>query len=104
MTRDRAKELLPVIQAYAEGKEIQYRKDDSDSWRDVGVGKLGGLMDINVEFECQWRVKPEPRVWWCVTYDDGRYSPSMFTTYNAAITHQNQSGAKTTLVKVQEVL
>ena len=34
MTREEAKELLPIIQAWAEGKSIQYQTD-SGSWSDI---------------------------------------------------------------------
>ena len=33
MTREQAKEILPIIQAFAEGKKIQYR-NHSDEWID----------------------------------------------------------------------
>lgn len=34
MTREEAKELLPIIQAWAEGKSIQFQTD-SGSWSDI---------------------------------------------------------------------
>lgn len=34
MTREEAKELLPIIQAWAEGKSIQYQTD-SKTWSDI---------------------------------------------------------------------
>ena len=34
MTREEAKELLPIIQAWAEGKSIQYQTE-SGSWTDI---------------------------------------------------------------------
>ena len=42
MTREEAKELLPIIQAFAEGKTIQY--EASDGWID-----LDGLYPHNEE-------------------------------------------------------
>lgn len=35
MDRERAKELLPIMQAYAEGKTIQYRVVGYEDWHDV---------------------------------------------------------------------
>lgn len=35
MNKERAKELLPIIQAFAEGKEIEYRTKDEDDWSDI---------------------------------------------------------------------
>ena len=55
MTREEAKELLPIIQAFAEGKTIQYY----DSLMDIA-----DLEDCeNPDFEnltYQFRIKPEP--------------------------------------------
>lgn len=34
MTRDDVKKLMPIIQAFAEGKNIQY-KEDIDRWVDI---------------------------------------------------------------------
>lgn len=58
MTREEAKQLLPVIQAFSEGRPIQYRIKDNKSakWNDV---------DKNYhEFSphsFMYRIKPEPK-------------------------------------------
>ena len=53
MTRQEAKELLPIIKAYGEGKIIQYRSD---------VGWIDLEDDISfVEFPSLYRIKPEPK-------------------------------------------
>lgn len=52
MNREEAKELLPVMQAYAEGKPIQYRAIDGGYWYDV-------TDDKDVEWDrYEFRVKP----------------------------------------------
>lgn len=54
MTREEAKELLPIIQAFAEGKEIQDKIEGVTNWIDTN--------EINFEFEGQkiiHRIKPE---------------------------------------------
>ena len=54
MNREQAKELLPIIQALAEGKHIQL-KDRIGNWMDIDF--------INVEL-CNpnvYRIKPEPK-------------------------------------------
>lgn len=52
MTREQVKELLPIIQAFAEGKNIQFLSD-------------GEWYDINqADFTCypdKYRIKPEPK-------------------------------------------
>ena len=55
MTREEAKELLPIIQAFADGKMIQDSIDGS-KWFDTD--------EINLEYEGQkikHRIKPEPK-------------------------------------------
>ena len=52
MTREEAKELLPIIQAWAEGKNIQFLSDGE--WHDIN----------QADFTCypdKYRIKPEPR-------------------------------------------
>lgn len=52
MNRERAKELLPIIQAFAEGKEIQYFDDE-----------LGWITEDPEWHDCfEYRIKPEPEV------------------------------------------
>ena len=54
MTREEAKELLPIIQAWAEGKSIQYQTD-SKSWSDI----IKDLYPCN--HPSLYRIKPEPK-------------------------------------------
>ena len=56
MTREEAKELLPIIQAFAEGKQIQDKIDGLTGWVDTN--------EINFDFngqKIQHRIKPEPK-------------------------------------------
>lgn len=52
MTREEAKELLPIIQAYAEGRTIQFL--DGGKWLDVHE------TDFH-ESTYKYRIKPEPK-------------------------------------------
>lgn len=52
MTNEKAKYLLPIIRALAEGKTIQY--NFNEGWRDVNIENLLG--DIS-----KYRIKPEPK-------------------------------------------
>ena len=52
MTREEAKELLPIIQAYADGKTIQLF--DEGKWKDVYETDFYGHPD-------KYRIKPEPK-------------------------------------------
>ena len=51
MTREEAKELLPIIQAFAEGKTIQVWANDT--WQDEEYPSFGELS--------LFRIKPEPK-------------------------------------------
>ena len=56
MTREQVKELLPIIQAFAEGKMIQDKIEGLTDWVDTD--------EINLEYEGQaikHRIKPEPK-------------------------------------------
>ena len=53
MTREEAKQLLPIIQAYIEGKQIQQL---SNKWKDVNELSINSLSS-NPEL---YRIKPEP--------------------------------------------
>ena len=51
-TREETKKLLPIIQAFVEGKTIQYKF--SEGWRD-----LDGLTELSDT--SKYRIKPEPK-------------------------------------------
>lgn len=56
MTKEEVKELLPIMQAFAEGDEIQYRNNYNE-WIDVKAGE--GLCFARPS-SC-YRIKPEPK-------------------------------------------
>ena len=56
MTPERAKELLPIIEAYASGAKIQSRRDDEE-WRDDSYPLFNSM-------SYEFRIKPEPREFW----------------------------------------
>ena len=54
MTREEAKELLPIIQAFSEGKTIEIYSDSE--WKDLIIG--------SIKFDCKpscYRIKPDPK-------------------------------------------
>ena len=55
MNRNQAKSLLPIIQAYAEGKAIESRciKGDTSLWYDD--------KDPSFDDDFEYRIKPEPK-------------------------------------------
>lgn len=58
MTRERAKELAPIIQAFGEGKCIQFKNRGDDEWNNSNV-------DIDADYgfweDKDYRIAPEPR-------------------------------------------
>ena len=52
MTREEAKELLPIIRAWAEGKNIQFLSDGE--WHDINQADFNCYPD-------KYRIKPEPK-------------------------------------------
>lgn len=57
MNAKQAKELLPVIEALASGKTIQFKLDSQSVWHDANKES-----NINLDAtSSEWRVKPEPR-------------------------------------------
>ncbi len=53
MNRERARELLPIIQAFAEGKEIE-----------ALIGRHWNICTPTFDDEFEYRIKPEPREFW----------------------------------------
>lgn len=52
MDREQAKELLPIMQAFADGKKIETRYDIYD-WTETEV--------LHLESNNEYRIKPEPK-------------------------------------------
>jgi hypothetical protein len=101
MNKENAKDYLPLVQALADGKTIQFKcllmetiPYNSDfKWKDIAC---------NSEFKWtnapdHYRIKPEPRTWEVWAHENGKdIMPSIPTTWNT-----NDAWKRTT---VQEVL
>ena len=59
MNRQQAKELLPIIEAFAEGKIIQSTWSDG-TWNDIDNEDFDNLLKL-IKFGQVLRVKPEPK-------------------------------------------
>lgn len=65
MTQQQAKELLPIITAFAEGKEIQYKS------RSGPINKWTKVCDTSWSNDIlEFRIKPEPREYWIIESQD----------------------------------
>ena len=91
MNRERAKELLPIIEAFANGEGIQ-RKDPDGKWTP--------LLEENVLYDTdtEYRIKPKPREFWLNVYPQGDYYG--YDVENTAIRHCDNQG---TTIKVRAV-
>ena len=67
MTPERAKELLPVIKAFSEGKAVECRRTPGESWTEFKNGEAGPSWVDYVEY----RVKPEPKTPGQILYEAG---------------------------------
>lgn len=57
MNREEAKQLLPIIQAFAEGKDIEFRPVTHS-----GYGGWSEAIDPTFHAVGQYRIKPEPKL------------------------------------------
>lgn len=61
MTREEVKKLLPILQAYAEGKVIETRTDPSVLKRKDTPNKWTEMKEIEYWNNTEYRIKPEPK-------------------------------------------
>ena len=91
MTQETTKKLLPIIQAFAEGKQIQTLI--GGCWQDVG--------EIQCSIDASdLRIKPEPREWWGMVRD------GTFLSYNSRESAEKSKAivGSDEIIKVREVL
>lgn len=68
MNREQVKELLPVIQAFAEGRTIQWRDNKAaPEWFDIISEAIFVGINFNQE-DIEWRIKPEKKTGWINIY------------------------------------
>jgi len=65
MNRERCKELLPIIQAFAEGKDVQVMLSENE-WVSLKDPQWGACDE--------YRIKPEPMEIWVHVFCDGSMS------------------------------
>jgi hypothetical protein len=81
MSLQQAKELLPIITAFGEGKQIQWRhkptaQNPNDDWRDDSTSNLQLLEHL------EYRIKPQPREFWVNEYVGVNINESVFSIQN----------------------
>jgi hypothetical protein len=92
MTREQAKELLPIIQAFAEGKEIQ-SSPDGVNWFNCSTPTFSP--------HSGYRIKPEPREFWARIYPEKLLRGALYDERSQAEQYC-QHGHE--IIKVREVI
>jgi hypothetical protein len=94
MTREQAKKLAPFIQAYGDGKTIQVLRQayGSKNWIEVNDPDWDGS---------EYRIKPEPRVFWINIRPDKNSSTLLHSTESEA---RKYTTGNDETIKVMEVL
>lgn len=87
MTLEQAAE---VFAAAAVGKEIQVKR--ADGWHDRSPLSIHDLLTL-IQAGCELRVKPEPKVMYCLVYCDGSLSSPLSDLCDAKrLSHYNTGG------------
>ena len=58
MTPERARELVPILQAVADGKEVEYSGRDREKWYDAQYN----ILEEIIMDECKLRIKPKAEI------------------------------------------
>ncbi len=74
MNRERCKELLPIMQAFADGKDIEYMS---------GSGAWIACPSPSWSISNNYRIKPEPKTGWINVYT-GKLVSNIHSTKNDA--------------------
>lgn len=98
MNRERAKELLPIIEAFANGEEVEYRWSEVPQWADCGEVGPG------FEDEVEYRIKPKPREFWVAPFLKANEMPSGGSDRLGQYCEVSQYGGWAGTIKVREVL
>lgn len=97
MNREKAKALLPIIEAYANGETIQLLYPDG-KWYDIGT-------DAITDWSCfvdEYRIKPKPRTFYGIVYEDGSINAVPTEKERDELFFNPRSRRKITLVEVLE--
>ena len=98
MNRDRAKELLPIIEAFANGEEVEIRHANCRTWVDVTA--------TNFTNDNEYRIKPKAREFWlCASWPNPKTSDyAVYPIKNAFGDDEILYDHYDSYIKVREVL
>ena len=95
MNKENAAAFLPLVQALAEGRTIQFRSSDKPDWRDALEPMFAADLD--------WRIKPEPREWW-ICFDRGSQPHEIDSNLGIYDVSQLSIGDHRQQIRVREIL
>ena len=78
MNRERARSLLPIIQAFADGKDIQVRPRTIEKLEWSTNPPDPGFFNGD-----EYRIKPEPKELWVMVYNNKTSTPSFSSSYQS---------------------
>lgn len=104
MNRERAKELLPILEAYANGEDIEFRGnyslDPIGEWVSMPEDERMSMQFPRDDYE--YRIKPSPREWWINIYRNTGHSHTVHSSKELAIKFADSHVKET--IKLREVL
>jgi len=79
-------ELVPVMQAFLDGKPVQMavKADEIDPYFEPKWETYAGDDPNFNNGNLMWRIKPEPKEFWIVTYSPDRCLPTVHSSLTAA--------------------
>ena len=65
MNRERAKQLLPIIEAFANGEDIEFLRKQVGDTKWEPLEDFWSLTEATASSDnVEYRIKPKPREWW----------------------------------------
>lgn len=96
MKQSEAKDFLPIIEAWAEGKTLQFKAYSSDRWVDVSGDDCVAFATDPSRF----RIKPEPRKFYAIEYKCGSVAYMCSTKEARDVFNSTGRGKPITLMEV----
>jgi hypothetical protein len=101
MTKETYIKLKPILDAWAIGKTIQFRRINHTDWTDFEDSEIFANTTNYYEF----RLKPEPREFWVLEFTSEHKPDYIYPSYQEAVNASaKEKGFSTKIFKVLEIL
>ena len=98
MDREQAKKIIPILQGFVDGGELQENRSINEGWR-----KQSGALVVCQNAKIRIKPKPrEPREWWINTYRNTGHSHTVHGSEEIALKFADEHVEQT--IKVREIL